>query len=394
MKIVSKLFDERIDALNALIEMPIDEYSEIAKYITSKNSFQRKRVKGSSMVYKLLREDLKKGCLIPPIVLAVKKENLSDFSDMRKVEDSQIESLINSKELIILDGLQRTYTILEVVRQLKDSKDPEDTETLTQVKKYNIRIEVYLGLNKIGILYRMLTLNTGQTPMSIRHQIEILYSDYLTNELDEIRFLREIDSQNPQKIGEYKFRDVIEGFNSYLNRDELGLKRSDILENIENLQTLAKENKNEDIFREYITTHFNFLNKMEELSSSWSITREEAKAQGAFGRNILEIFAKPQMLSGFGAAIGKLKQFKLIENFQDIKNSIKEVKFQDNNYERGIFLLLEKLQKIKNSAKNIGSSQRLFMTYFFRELFNKESDSYLIIDDALTNGYNKYLSQL
>lgn len=41
-----------------------------------------------------------------------------------------------------------------------------------------------------------------------------------------------------RNIGEYQFRDVIEGFNSYLDRDELGISRNEVLENIQNLENL------------------------------------------------------------------------------------------------------------------------------------------------------------
>ena len=79
-----------------------------------------------------------------------------------------------------------------------------------------LRIELYLGINKFGILYRMLTLNTGQTPMSVRHQIEMLYQDYLTHDIEGIKVLREVDENNNNELGTYNFKSVIEGFNSYL----------------------------------------------------------------------------------------------------------------------------------------------------------------------------------
>lgn len=41
----------------------------------------------------------------------------------------------------------------------------------------NKLVEIYFKINRFGNLYRMLTLNTGQTPMSLRHQIEILYGN-------------------------------------------------------------------------------------------------------------------------------------------------------------------------------------------------------------------------
>ena len=56
--------------------------------------------------------------------------------------------------------------------------------------------------------------------------------------------------------------------------------------------------------------------------------------------------------------------------------------------------ILLKLDLIKASAKKIGNAQRMFFHYFFRELFNSESDSYLNLNEAVENGYQKYCSQV
>ena len=56
--------------------------------------------------------------------------------------------------------------------------------------------------------------------------------------------------------------------------------------------------------------------------------------------------------------------------------------------------LLVKFDKIKESSKKIGNAQRMFMQYFFRELFNKYGDSYLDLMKAVKNGYQKYYSQV
>lgn len=56
--------------------------------------------------------------------------------------------------------------------------------------------------------------------------------------------------------------------------------------------------------------------------------------------------------------------------------------------------LLSKLDRIKVSSKKIGNAQRMFFQYFYRELLNSESDSYLNLDAAVQNGYKKYYSQV
>lgn len=395
MKLASKVKDGRINAVNVLLDMSIEEYLEVAGDIIKNNEFQRKRVKNSSTVYALLKKDLRCNCTMPPIVLAIKAEKMNYLLNPFNVDEEQIKKMFKPENLIILDGLQRTYTILELIEELKSEEDNQ--EELSKVLSNSIRIEVFLGINKIGILYRMLTLNTGQTPMSIRHQIEILYSDYSEHNIEEVSLLKETDSKTIKRIGEYQFRDVIEGFNSYLDRNELGISRDQLLENIQNLEKLALENSSSDLFKDYILTYNSFVKKLDSFEEGWDISRSDVNINGVFGKNIMQIFTKSQVLSGFGAAVGKLKDLKMIEGFETIKDNINSIVVSHNReltFNQAMTNLLKKLDSIKNEAKKIGVAQRLFFTYFFRELFNHNSDSYLDIDSAINTGFDKYISMI
>ena len=97
-------------------------------------------------------------------------------------------------------------------------------------------------------------------------------------------------------------------------------------------------------------------------------------------------------MTGFGAAIGKMQDLKVIESFDEI-SSIKQEELagtEDEWFEQ----LLRRLDEIKNNARKIGNAQRMYFHYFFRELFNKDSDSYLNLKHAVENGFQKYRSQL
>ncbi|MDR2036521.1 MAG: hypothetical protein LBQ60_01215 [Bacteroidales bacterium] len=392
MKLASKIRDGRINAVNVLLDMSIKEYLNVAKNIIKNNEFQRRKVKNSSTVYALLKKDLRSNCTMPPIVLAVKIEKMGHLLNPYDIKEEQITELFTAENLIILDGLQRTYQILDLEAELLKEKDEE---TLKRVLDNSIRIEIYLGVNKIGILYRMLTLNTGQTPMSIRHQIEILYSDYIEKPISNISLFKETDSKRITQIGEYQFRDVIEGFSSYLDRDELGINRNELLENIQNLEKLALENGSSDLFKDYISTYNELIIKIDALTKDWKFESDEFdNINSAFGKDVLQIFTKAQTLSGFGAAVGKLKDLEVITGFDSIKTDIERIVLEDNGItkEDVMLNLLSKLDEIKNRAKKIGVEQRMFFTYFFRELFNKNSDSYLNVNKAIDSGFNKYSS--
>jgi hypothetical protein len=393
MKVISSLEDKRIKSYNILVEFNIAEYLEIADKILENNPFQRKRVKSSSTVYSLLREDLKAGCVIPPIVLAITQDDFI-FNDLNKIEDQSTAFLeflrANIKHIIILDGLQRTYNIIDANAELIDVGDENGQQNYFTNK---IRCEFYLGIDKIGILYRMLTLNTGQTPMSLRHQIEILYSDYLNYPIDGIHLIKETDDRVARKIGEYSFKEIIEGFTSYLMRDYLTFDKTDILSNIKSLEKLSKENQNYDIFRDFTKCYHKFQLKIQLLANDWEFTVEDNDIQlsgPAYGKNAKSIFDKSQSMTGFGAAVGFLKDKDLSSGFNDIDPDIDKIRFL-SDINAPLINLLDKLDQIRKSAPKIGNAQRAYFYYFFRELFNKNGDSYLLIDDAIENAFKRYV---
>ncbi|CAI1804502.1 GmrSD restriction endonuclease domain-containing protein [Serratia proteamaculans] len=382
----SELQDSRINAINILSEMTIGDYCQLVDGTLKNNVFQRKRVKSSKTVYSLLKKDLLRECVIPPVVLALmtSAEEYSinvDFSDY----------INNNKDhLIILDGLQRTYTIFDLVDEIRTSGDEE---SLTKLLGNKIRVEFYIGLNKIGILYRMLTLNTGQTPMSLRQQIEILYLDYLNIPVDGVQLVRESDGGSITEINQYNFKDVVEGFNSYLDRDELPIEKADILENINSLEKLSRENQDQDLFRNYLKSWHTFIERMYAICGNDKISDEYKENNPTpFGADILHIFKKPQALSGFGAAIGKMVDFNIISDFSDVNSTVGDLNLDKSEVSAFIEEINTSLNWLKMNAKKIGNAQRTYFTFFFRDLLNKESDSHANLIEASKSALRKYQS--
>lgn len=386
MKITSLLYDQRIQAKNALLVMTIGEYLDLARGCVDKNPYQRKRVASSKSVYALLRDDIVKGCVIPPIVLALKND-----IDGNGIDEEQTLKFIseNPDGLIILDGLQRTYTLIDIEQSL-EAQNKED------FRAKNLRVEIYLGLNKIGILYRMLTLNTGQTPMSLRQQIEMLYSDYIDVGLEDVTFVREVDEAHATAVNELNFRETIEGFNSYLERDELPLDRSDLLENIKSLENLSHENASSDLFKDYVLAWQAFYKKAIALCGSVEFTPEKESAENLapWGKTASQIFRKPQVMAGFGAALGKLKDREKLESLGAVVTICDDLRLSMLDALPFIEKVNSKMSWINKNTKKIGNAQRMFFQFFFRDLFNKESDSYLVLDSSLDSAMHKLESQL
>lgn len=392
MKIMSKIFDQRINSWNIYVESTFGEYLEFAKKIINNNELQRKRVKTSKTVYSLLKNDLQKGCIMPPLVLAFVKTDVVDTDNPN--QDEMLKYINeNSESVLILDGLQRTYTLIEADMEMVKKSEKEYREFLNN----KLRLEIYVEINKFGILYRMLTLNTGQTPMSARHQLEMLYSDMLNTEFEGVKLVTDKEGAADADENEFIFKNAIEGFNSYMNRNELPIDRQDILENVKMLENMSDENVSQDLFKEFLENYIKLFSALREITADHVVTREELQeyeiSESPFGKKVSKIFSTSQALTGFGAAIGKMKDLGIITSLNDITVLLPKLKEKNKDYS-WLLDLLKKLDLIKISSKKIGNAQRMLFQYFFRELFNKESDSYLNLEDAVQNGYKKYYSQV
>lgn len=388
---MSRAVDKRINSTNLYVEITFGEYLSFARDIINNNDLQRKRVRTSKTVYSLLKDDLKQGCIMPPLVLAVVQ---NDTIEPSKVEDIELLEYMkqNTKQVLILDGLQRTYTLIDADAEMKIEQPEEYVDFLS----YKLRLEIYIGINKFGILYRMLTLNTGQTPMTARHQLEMLYKDLLFTDMGEIRLVTDVmDKPDPSKL-EFAFKNVIDGFNSFLNRNELPIDREDLLENIKMLGNMSLEKVDHDLFLDFVNCYATVFKKLINVSNGITYTRDTIQELGItntpFGYSAYKVFSTSQALTGFGAAIGKMKDLGVIDSLEQVADLVSKITddIEFNWFEQ----LLINLDKIKNNARKIGNAQRMYFYYFFRELLNPATDSYLNLEQAVETGYHKYYSQL
>lgn len=390
---MSKIFDNRINSCNLYVETTFGEYLSFAKDIIKNNELQRKRVRASKSVYSLLKNDLKRGCVMPPLVLAIAGDKDINLEAENSIISQDIVDKIKTdcKDILILDGLQRTYTLIDADAEIKQ----EEPESYQKFLNYKLRLEIYVDINKFGVLYRMLTLNTGQTPMAARHQLEMLYRDKLNTSIEGVKLITDVQGKADPEDNEFVFKNVIDGFNSYMNRNELPIDRQELLENIQMLENMSNEDVTNDIFEEFLGIYVKVFNKLCNVSNNYYLTDEDRDmyeiSDSPFGKSVRKVFSTSQAMTGFGAAIGRMKDNGLIKDIDEIDTMLENISCVNNEW----FLeMLVKFDKIKQSSKKIGNGQRMFIQYFFIELFNKDSDSYLNLYAAVNNGYQKYSSQV
>jgi hypothetical protein len=386
LKITYVINDKKVKSDNIQFVMDIKSYVELAMDILENNQFQRKRVSKSGSVYKLLKEDILKGCIIPPIVLA----------SISKVETKAIDvELLNSllakpEDLKILDGLQRTYSLIEVYNTNKEYFDNLDNE-------YLVRIEVYLSITDTGILYRMLTLNTGQTPMSLRHQLEILFSKYLGAEISGTKILKEVDDQPVNSFDEFKFSDLIDGYNSFLEKNELPIGRFEILKTVQTIEFISKDNADKESFQfpKFVDSYSLCVRVFNKRFKDWTYPKDEVPEEfkidsNPFGKEVYKIFNKSQPITGFGSAVAQLISLDIVKDLNEVDEILNELIFVDEDLLR----LNKSLDEVRQESKKIGNGQRIFFRLFFKYLLDSESGVYKNVSESLEKAQKRALAEV
>lgn len=174
---------------------------------------QRSIIKGTK-AYATLRSDLKRGCILPPIVLAVSVQLQTDLSAGAKIDLAQLSSdlsSVTSAGVYVIDGLQRTNAIRQTAGELEGAE-------LEAFLNRLLRIEMWLNIPFGAIAYRMLLLNAGQRPMSVKHQVEVL-SSKLVDDLGGIPNLdifRVLESRRRAQPGQFQLAKIAQAFQAWL----------------------------------------------------------------------------------------------------------------------------------------------------------------------------------
>jgi hypothetical protein len=152
--------------------------------------------------YKRLESDIKIGCIMPPLTLAFVDDN-----DMNHKTVDEYEKYVNDNigKSFVLDGIQRLNTLKRVF----------DQKELTLTK--SIYLNIIICKSRDNILYRMITLNNGQKPMTARHQIEILASNIYDFKGLGINIVSEKESEGKKIRNAFAQSDIVSAYIAFLS---------------------------------------------------------------------------------------------------------------------------------------------------------------------------------
>ncbi len=191
--------DEVINAIVVSGSITYKEAIEKLVPLISKTEFQRKLQ--DKKFYEKLERDIIDGCIMPSITIAFVDKTITKTSkkdDVVKFFES------NYKKSFVLDGIQRLNTLSRV----STSKD------ISLERKLYLNIVFSDSVDKL--LYRMITLNNGQKPMTPRHQVEVMMANVFDFKELGIEVQTEKERATKMKMNSFNKSDLVQAYLAYM----------------------------------------------------------------------------------------------------------------------------------------------------------------------------------
>lgn len=165
------------------------------------DKFDEQRKVQRKKFYERLKLDIVRGCIMPPLTLAFVNDTHALSNSMG---DLQAFVQNNIKDGYVLDGMQRLNTLLDASDELDFNENLPLYVNVIIAERYDL------------LLYRMITLNNGQKPMTARHQIEMLTKGVLETEHLSINVVSEKETEAAKPQGSFKRSDISAAYTAFL----------------------------------------------------------------------------------------------------------------------------------------------------------------------------------
>lgn len=212
LEILGHAADLRTNTPVVYAKLPIGEYLQLVGDDFADFEIQRRREKHKA--YKRMRQDIVDGALLPSITLAVKIDRVETilhlFDDRTPTNDELQDALGKPGQVHILDGLQRTYILSDLAAEIGAFKDDQ-----------TVLVEFWLERSIRNLIYRIIVLNAGQKPMSMRHQIELLFitvKQKLENDIPGLEIFTEREATRRTRSRKYPLDRVASAYQCFITR--------------------------------------------------------------------------------------------------------------------------------------------------------------------------------
>jgi len=198
-----RILDIEIDnVINGIVAIGHTDYkTAIESFVPliDKTEFQRKRQ--DRKFYRKLERDIEDGCVIPPITVAL---ITNSFDELKSPENAGEYITKHIESSFVLDGIQRLNTL----SRLKSSDE------LDFSKKIYVNFIFCDSVEKL--LYRMITLNNGQRPMTPRHQVEIMMANAFNFDDLGVKVVSEKEATMKEARRSFRKADIVQAYLAFM----------------------------------------------------------------------------------------------------------------------------------------------------------------------------------
>lgn len=152
--------------------------------------------------YSRLEDDIVRGCVMPPITVALIHSFAANKPGIGVVTEFIKKHIADA---FVLDGIQRLNTLKKA--SVKNGFN----------SARNIHINFVIAGSRDRLLYRMITLNNGQKPMSARHQIDVLADSFFDFNEVGLNLVAEKGNGRVRAPDTFKKADFVKGYVAYLS---------------------------------------------------------------------------------------------------------------------------------------------------------------------------------
>lgn len=194
MIFLDNIKDARVDCYSILAKIQTNKYLDlIYRVYEERGGIKGQRAplktKSAQRIRRRMVEDIERNSVIPPIVLGVRipQEKFNTLNINNSESLNGLLDNINNENLSIIDGMQRTTALFEARERGKISE------------KHYIRLELWISKSSNSLIYRMLVLNSGQIPWNLKRQLNVVFSQFISELQDNIPELKLIDTDEESR---------------------------------------------------------------------------------------------------------------------------------------------------------------------------------------------------
>lgn len=376
LQVIGHSIDQRTHTPVVYGQIPITEYLDIVGNDFENFTIQRRREKHKA--YTRLKQDIRNGAVLPPITLSVKPHLVGNLRSLIPNQlDDLAKELSKPGQLDILDGLQRTYLIHDLI---------EDGVQLNPDQK--LLLEFWLEPSLPQLIYRIIVLNAGQKPMSMRHQVELLFMSLRQNiqqMIDGLEIHTERDQTRRRRAKKYALNVVASAYHAFITKSPEVSRENVVAMKMAEADALdATESELEDGFNKFASYLRVYSDLDEEICRVYGVAVREFSLDGENEPaqvSVVNWFGSENLLMSFFAAIAQFsttqaREERVLAALQSLLDQLREIP-EDAGSEHDILGIanVEELRSgINPRKKNVGAALRKMLTNGFKEFFREEGE--------------------